>query len=341
MKKTLLLLVMVFTALSGIAQKKKNQKTPGWIDDPYGGTYKEDDYLLGVGSGDTQQAAQNSAFGNISRIFQAEVKAEQSLMESMRETQKNGGPIASDRSSELVNMTRIGSNAKLINTQVLETFQKDGTYYALAGMRRRETGKIYSDEINTNLEKIQALENAAGSETNNLQKLRLLRSALTLLSVNENLAKQRAIILRGKSANDGPETYNRISEAYRNHQKVCVVRVQSDGAAKSIVDAVSKIFTDFGFSVSETERPIIEAVVTFKAEEVQMGQPNVFGAKWLLTIQMKDNETNRQVQGFSTEGRDAKIGSYEAAVIQADFTARKKIESEFKKYLDKEFLSSN
>jgi hypothetical protein len=263
------------------------------------------------------------------------------MVESMKETSKNGGPLASERSTQLVNMTRIGSQANLVNTQVLETFLKDGTYYALAGMKRRETGKLYSDEISANLEKIANLETSAASETNKLTKLRLLKSCLTLLAVNENLAKQRAIILQGKSDNDGQEVFNRISEAYRKHQQLCVVRVQSEGAAKSITDAVAKVFTDAGFSVSETESPILEAVVVFKAEEVSMGQPNVFGAKWLLNIRMKDNETARQVQAFSTEGRDAKLGSYEAALVQADFTARKKIETDFKRYLDKEFLSAN
>jgi hypothetical protein len=340
MKNLLLFFILVALVSPAIAQKKKG-KDPAWLLNPYGDKYAEKDYLLAVGSGDTQQAAQNSAYGNIARIFQAEIKADQSMVESMKETSKNGGPLASERSTQLVNMTRIGSQANLVNTQILETYLKDGTYYALAGMKRRETAKLYSDEISANLEKIANLETSAASETNKLIKLRLLKACLTLLAVNQNLAKQRAIILQGKSDDEGAEIFNRISEAYRKHQQLCVVRVQSEGAPKSITDAVTKVFTDAGFSVSETESPILEATVVFKAEEVSMGQPNVFGAKWLLTIRMKDNETNRQVQAFSTEGRDAKLGSYEAALVQADFTARKKIETDFKRYLDKEFLSAN
>lgn len=340
MKTRLILLAALLITVTGFAQKnKKNGKSPAWIDNPYA-AYKEADYLLSVGSGDTQQAAQNAALGNISRVFQAEIKADQQLVENVRETQSNGGKLSSERSEQLLNVTRIGSSTNLVNTQVLETFQKDGTYYALAGMKRKETGAIYSQEIRANEEKITAFETSATTEANKLQKLKLYKSALTLLALNDNLRKQRAIILQGRSTGDDQEQANRIMQAYRDHQKVCLVAIKSENAAPSLTDAVAKVFTDQGFSIATTETPILEATVAYTAEEMNLGQPNVFTAKWLLTIRLSDLETSRQVQAFTTEGRDSKIGNYQAALTQADFSARKKIDADFKKYLDREFLSS-
>ena len=48
-------------------------KMPSWVEDP-GRDYADSRYLTGVGSGDSRQAAEDSAYAALSRIFRAEIR---------------------------------------------------------------------------------------------------------------------------------------------------------------------------------------------------------------------------------------------------------------------------
>ena len=62
--------VIIGSALGCTTMAQQSDHLPDWVNDPYT-SFSEEQYLLAVGSGNTQQEAQNSALGNLSRIFQS------------------------------------------------------------------------------------------------------------------------------------------------------------------------------------------------------------------------------------------------------------------------------
>lgn len=321
-------------------RRKKKDSRPAWIDNP-GNTFDEKKFLLAVGSGDTQQTAQNSALGNLSRIFTAEVKAEQQLIEEIQETSSSSGPSTFDRTEQLLNNTRIGSESKLINTQVLETYLDNGIYYAVAGMERAPTASIYRQEIDKNYSYAkQNIENAETAESR-LGTLRYLKSALTLCRANDNLKSQLSII-RGMGMSDpfDNETCSNIEQRYNRAKENSPVKINMDGSNENIYNAVAEAFQSAGFLVSDDANPVIEAMVIFNTQEMDLGREGFEFAKWELNIQFNDLETGKSVQTYIEEGRDG-AKSYDAAVIRAEFSARKMIDKNLSKFVRNEFLKIN
>src|SRR5690606_15182035 len=116
-------------------------------------------YLLAIGSGSDAQAAQNNAMMNLSRIFQQDINADQSLLEEIKEVSKNGKLAAVDEASQLINTIRIGTKQEIKNAKILESYTaKDGQVTILAGIERKPTAQLYQAEIEKNESQIVDLE---------------------------------------------------------------------------------------------------------------------------------------------------------------------------------------
>lgn len=316
---------------------------PDWVDNP-SNHYSEADYLMAVGSGSTLKEAQQDALGNLSRIFKAEIDASQELIDEFAETSENG-QFSTQQTTELLNVTHIGSQQDLINTQILESeVGPNGTYYALAGMDRTASVRIYSEEISNNELQIEELENNAEDEPDLLQKLVLLKQATMLAEVNENLAGQRNILLRGASDTElNAQTLSRLQEKFRTIKQQVPVAVTTQTASEGITSTVAGVLQQAGFSVageSYSGEPVLEVNVDYQSQEADLNRPNMEFVKWELIIDIVNKYSERSFKTFMTEGRDGALSQADA-VKRADYSARQKIERDFKQYLNKELLAIN
>lgn len=335
--------ILTFLVLYGCSTQKpvQSKPLPAWVDNP-SGTYDEDTYLLAVGSGSTLKEAQEDARGSLSRIFQSEINATQQLIDEFIETSKND-EFSSERSAKLLNMTRIGTNQELMNTQILESdVAGNGTYYALAGMNRSESSRIYNQEISNNELKINEYENNAEKETDVLQKLILLKKALVLARVNENLSRQRNIILRGVSDRElNTMALNRIQEKFRTVREQAPVTIKTENASEIIVSSIAGVFQKAGFSVANgTQQAVLEVNVDYQSQKAELNRENAEFVKWELIINIVNNQSDQSFKTFIVEGRDGAL-SYADALKRADYAARGKIETDFESFLNQELLALN
>lgn len=345
MSKHKLLLVqataLFFLFVSACSSQKNvtGSGLPAWVDNP-GSVYDESEYLMATGSGSTLKEAHDDALGNLSRIFQADINASQELVDEFIETSRND-EFSSEQTTQLLNITRIGSRQSLINTRILESEVADnGTYYALAGMNRRETASIHNREITNNELKISEYEISAEQETDPLQSLILLKKALVLAEVNENLSRQRSILL-GRASGGGLNTMalTRVQEKFRIIKQQVPVHIYSVSASETILSAVAGVFQQEGFSIDNSGRePILKVTVDYLYREAEMNREDSEFVKWELIVDIEHNRSGRSLKTFTTEGRDGAL-SYNDALKRADFTARKKIENGFKKFLKQELLT--
>lgn len=344
MKTTLLgLLIITAGIMAGCGSSKSTTENgiPGWVVNP-GDYYSEQQYLMAVGSGSSLNEARNDAFSSLSQIFKLNVDATEVLNSESIDQQVNG-KIFSEHTSQLLNNIRIGTNQELMNTTILVSEMDDfGTYHALAGMDRMETGRIYSSEISSNDLKLLDFEKRADNENNTLRKLTLLKKAKTLADLNEVLTQQLNIIRSGTASTDlASQKVARIDQKFQEVQNSATVYLMSANASEMVLAAVSGVFQQNGFSITNNRRQaILEADIKYNREAANLNRDDAEFVKWELIIEISDLQSDLSFQTFSTQGRDG-APSYAGALKRADFSAQKRIENEFNTFLTKELFAIN
>lgn len=323
------------------SKKTSGNSTPAWVTNP-ANEYNENQYLMAVGSGSTLREAQTDAFSRLSQIFQMDIDATEQLNSETIDRNINNN-LYSESTSKLLNNVRIGTNQELMNTTILDSdVDKYGTYYALAGMDRAESSRIYKQEISNNSIKINEYEKSADNEQNILQKLILLTKAQAVASANVMLSKQLNIIMGGAgTGGEATQTLTQIQEKFRNTQQLANVAVQTENATETVKSAVTGVLQNAGFNITPNKDEAILAVnLNFQTQEADLNRDDAEFVKWELMIEVTDLQTNRSFKTFIAEGRDG-APSYADALKRADFTAKAKIQKDFNTFLNNQLLQLN
>ena len=133
------------------APPKSNVSTstdlPEWINNP-NSIYPDSRFIVGVGSGDTRQAAEKDAVGNIAKVFQSAITVDQTLIENYLEVEGTDNNSASF-SSQMLNRTSVSSQQELKNIKIdkVHFSSTDGLYYVLAYLDRAETAMLYEQDL--------------------------------------------------------------------------------------------------------------------------------------------------------------------------------------------------
>jgi hypothetical protein len=338
----LLLLAMVSTSLGGCAGGSAAQTdaaAPAWFVRP-DVAYSEQAYLTAVAAGPSAQAAEDRAFGNLARIFEADIEAQQQLREDYREVQTGGEVTGSQQDTRLVTRSDVRSNQKLLNAQVLERAAADGTHYALVGMERRETVRIYAEEIRDNRDTVQEYRAAAERTDSPLTRLAFLQRALVLAQVNERLITQRNIVAGGTTPSTSTPPVAGLQTAVREAQSNCPVAVSAETSTvpPSVLDQVKATLQAAGFRVVRgAGDAILQAAVAYRERLALTSREEKF-LRWTLSIALTDRTTGQTLQTFTTEQR---AGAMSTAALQrrAHNGARTAIKNDFASFLDRTLLN--
>lgn len=333
-------LALFFGGCSSSKNASGDRSMPDWVLNP-ADEYNEQQYLMAVGSGNTLNEARSDAFANLSQIFQVDVDAQQQLYTETIDQSINNQAY-SESTSELLKNIQLGTDQELMNTSVLDSeIDANGTYYALAGMDRAETSRIYQQEISNNEMKINELESNAAEEQNILQTLLLLTEAKSVAAANVVLTKQLNII-RGGAGTGGAatEAHSRIQEKVRTVQQKANVIINTENATETVISSVASVLQSAGFNITESQsEAILSTTINFQTQKADLNRNDAEFAKWELVIDLSDLESDRSFQTFIAEGRDG-APSYQDALKRADFSARDKIENDFKTFLNNELMNN-
>ncbi len=333
-------IVVGFMGCSGGATAQQNGSSPPeWFLTP-DEAYSESRYLTAVASASSAQAAQDKAFGNLARIFEADIQASQDLREDYREVQEGGEVTQSRQQTRMITRSDIQSNQKLLNSEVLEQEQVGDTYYALVGMERQETISIYSEEIESNRSDIQVYRASAQETDNPITRLAFLQKALVLAKVNDRLVTQRNIVASGAAPRSASSPVTALEKAVREAQAACpvVVKTSSDDIPSSIVDQVGATLETAGFRVIDRpEDAILEALVKYDQRPALESRDEEF-LRWTLAIELTDRTLQQTLETFTTEQR---AGAMSEAAVQrrAHNEARRAVENDFSTFLNETLLN--
>ena len=185
------------------APPKSNVSTstdlPEWINNP-NSIYPDSRFIVGVGSGDTRQAAEKDAVGNIAKVFQSAITVDQTLIENYLEVEGTDNNSASF-SSQMLNRTSVSSQQELKNIKIdkVHFSSTDGLYYVLAYLDRAETAMLYEQDIKANDGKIVEYYNNYESTPNKLTKYANLSKCKTITAINDVLRNQYQVLTKGQA----------------------------------------------------------------------------------------------------------------------------------------------
>jgi len=338
----LLLLAAVGTTLMGCAGGSAAQTdtaAPAWFVSP-DEAYSEQTHLTAVAAGPSAQAAEDKAFGNLARVFEADIEAQQQLREDYREVQQGGDVTSSRQDTRLLTRSDVRSNQTLLNAEVLERAAAEGTHYALVGMERQETVRIYADEIRGNRGTVQEYRSAAESAESPLTRLAFLQQALVLAKVNERLITQRNIVAGGAAPSTSAPPVAALRTAVREAQSNCPVAVATETAnvPPSVLDQVKATLQTAGFRVVPAPADaILQAAVAYRERPALKSRDEEF-LRWTLSIALTDRTTGQTLETFTTEQR---AGAMSTAALQrrAHNAARTAITNDFSAFLDRTLLN--
>ncbi|MFB6273353.1 MAG: LPP20 family lipoprotein [Salinibacter sp.] len=311
---------------------------PDWFVNP-NQAYDEAQYLLATASGPSAQAAQNRAFGNLARRFSAEIQASKELLDEYREVKKDGEVTSAQQKTVMITKSDVQSDQTLLNAEVLEQAKAGSKYYALVGMERQETLRIYAQRIKGNQEKIKDYRATARNTERPIIRLAALQKALVLAEANERLQRQRAIVAGG-SGSATSSLRPELEKAVRKAQSKCPVAVQGD-VPSSLRSQVGATLETNGFrTVDQPENAILKATVKYKEHPTLTGRDDAHFFRWTLAIKLTDTARNQTLETFTAEQR-AGAPSKAGAKRRARNGARTTIEDEFSNFLKQTLLRIN
>ncbi|MFW6347121.1 MAG: hypothetical protein ACOC2C_00750 [Cyclonatronaceae bacterium] len=278
---------------------------PVWVSSP-DEVYAPNEYLTAVGDGDSNQRAQDTALANLARIFKADIQTTETLVEEYREV-ADDERVEVDWVSELVSATEISTGLELLNARIYESYSApDGMYYALAGLERMPTSALYTREISNNEMQIRALQERAENERSTLASIGLLRSALTIAKVNEELVRQRNVIM-GRPAESSSELSQRLALEERIEalgRRASVYVESNQNAPAELEDALKSVFQEMGLQMSSSrQQALLHVRLSFDLEDAGMNRDDADFRMWSVRVAIEDQQMNRSFAQFFQEGR--------------------------------------
>ena len=330
MKKTILFSVILILILSCAANaKKRKSSNPTWLKNPKA-AYPEQMYLTAIGEGDSRSDAENMAAGNLARIFESNIKTEETVNQRYMELTKNKKTDIEEQTDVIKNVN-IKSQQTLFNIQYGESYTDDvGRVHTVAYLNRLKTAEIYENKINKNADRIEYFIGIADKSADPILKYAAMSAASAVSSINELLLAQLTIIF--------PSAIDMLEIDY-NHDKIvkdtktaaanisCKIEIEND-EEKKITIMLEELINDLGFVLSKENVLKIDGNILLEKTDLKRDLEFI---RYELQINVTDNKDS-VIVSMSEKGREGHVSATEAKA-RAIRTLSKKINKQLKKKL--------
>lgn len=323
------LLTFAFASASPAKVKTKNKKNsvnsnaPEWILNPET-EYNTRLYLTGVGSAPEENAAEDDAKGELVKSLVTKISAnEKSYQFSDKTTDYASITSTIDTTSELKSIKGL----RIVNKYKAD----DGTYYALAVIKKQDAVDFYEKQIEKNDAKInEYMEYARNNATFN--GIIFAHKAYGLAKDNEYYFYLIDII-----DSPFPSEYKlsygstvKLSKEITELKKKVPVKVTVENDDKNLIKtAFTNCLNKLGFITTDKDNAelLINAIVDVEKFD-SPDEKHVF-YNYLLTAEMKVSTTQDIINNFSINGRAGHVTD-QGAKNKAYLTLSKEIEKDFK-----------
>lgn len=327
MKSFFALLFLTFFTLTA-------QEKPLWIDDP-SSAYPQSKYLTAVGSGDTRKAAESAASANLSQIFKATIKAEQTINERYKELFSAPDQSTFEGQTDITKNVTISTDQTLYNVQYAVSFSDNmGRTYVLAVLERNATAEIYRQKIQDNEKIMLRYIDQYEKSTEPIARYANINAAKVFSDINESLRQQLVIILPGSSSGQ-QSSYDvvKVNTLVSDAVKKLPFSITISGDTENRVTAILKeMLSEMGFVVANKGAITISGDVGF--QEIDLKRPEKY-VRWSYKLSVVE-PSGASIVSMSENGREGHM-TYDEAVNRALRTMKQKIKSNFGKGINKYF----
>lgn len=314
MKKSVLIVSVALLFLAMRVKPGGADSKPDWVDglSPH---YPQTTYLTGVGFGDDRQAAQNSAYAAISRIFRSEISSVAQEEERFRQTEESEQETRIDRTVDIQSQTAIHSKIVLEQIQIVEHWidPVSKVRYALAVLNRSRASSSLRQK---HLEAEQALktwEARAKEAETHLAAAKALYKAVGASKQADEYQNQLRVIDPGKPAT--AEQPGRTGVLEGELQKLLgqyfQVAVELSGDhAEEVGAAILEGLTRKGFASGPDAKLIISGTIRF--EETGPKSPVWHFVRWSTRIALTEKESGQVFGSIRRTGREGQLSAKEA-----------------------------
>jgi hypothetical protein len=306
---------------------------PDWVE----GTskkYPDSQYLIGVGSGDTRQAAEDSAYGAISRVFHTEISQKTEEWEKFLQ-EDTGRKTTTSRTVTIDQLTQVSTKKVLEGVKITDAWEdeKEKRVYALAVMDRAHTTAILRDRIQSLDAEAQELVKRAGQREDKIQTVRNLRAAVKALLLREVYNAELRIVspsARGIPPAVGLSTVNQDLRKFLMTEINIGVEVAGPHGGE-IRTALLEGLTQRGFSVAGADGGKADSqdvLVRGKIEFQPVPNPQFKFIRWTAEFELVEKQSGKVFGSILKSGREGHLN-----LSEAENRSAKAIQEEMKKEL--------
>lgn len=302
--------------------------------------FPDDQYLVGVGEGDSRTLAEQRAYAAVSRIFEANIRSlfrdtETYSVSNTQATQTRA------RRLNLEQMTQVTTQKVLENVRILDVWYREESkaYFVLAGLDRAQSETILVDKLREFDRQIQEELAAERDAVNPLAKIRHLKRALNQLRLRDLINADLRVIRPSGVGERAPyhrEDIRPRLDTLLGQELAIEVRLQGE-LRDQLREAVWEGLNREGFVAALQPQgegasqgsPALPPDLTIegggKTWKVDVPDPLFVYVRWCTEFQVIDRQENRLIGLVSRSGRVGHITLAEARVraiqtIQATVT---------------------
>lgn len=284
---------------------------PVWMENPQL-KYPVKYYLTAVGEGDTQQAAESVAAGNLAKIFKTQITVDERLTERYHEL--IGKQNLYQEQTQFDRNVNEYTSLSLQNVQYPERTidSKTGRAYALAALNRQETAGIYVTRLKENDMRTAGFI-ARSDALSPAMTYAALSAAVTISADSQQLLEQLDVLLPAAKAQvtmtfKHDELMQRMADAAKAIG--FTVEIENDPEGK-VAQAVTSQLTELGFVVSP-DSAFLKVRGSVSMEQTDLGRQGLFFVRYLMKLDVVD-AYGKTVAALSEQGREGHVSVTEAA----------------------------
>ncbi|OGQ98089.1 MAG: hypothetical protein A2284_05695 [Deltaproteobacteria bacterium RIFOXYA12_FULL_61_11] len=169
-------------------------RAPEWIHGS-SGRYPFDRYMTGVGRGQSEDGARDSARAEIAKIFKTYIASTTQVYTKALQVLSDKGQ-SETMSTALDEVTKASTDKTLEGVIVAETFEQGGVWYALAVLDRAKMRNSLMQRISNLDDEVGKLVVGAEATSDKVQRIKALKKAITLMLQREAANSEYAIVTK-------------------------------------------------------------------------------------------------------------------------------------------------
>ncbi len=304
-----------------------------WISNPYS-EYPKESYVCAVGYGKTTEEADSEARKNLASLFGMEVKA--TITSTMVETTlKQDGMTINSFSELFSNDTSISVAVdNLYGVEIVNRANSsNGDFISLAVMDKKTTSDYYRAKMQSDKATTENLEHSIMLELGTFQGV---RDSVMLINAYEEY--NTSTVIYGYLSGETQEyiSLSLAQDLLRTAKDSIILEVDVEGDESGVIKStVSKVFTDYGFAISNNaSSPSAHAVITINWRQTTgtgVASPFLF-ANFDADVSLVDVMGDETVLVLTLSGKEGHQ-TYEGAKARAIDSLSESLAKEFRSVL--------